>query len=109
MSKSDRPQILVRETRWNCPNCQTRDVTHEAQPHTRFHTCPGLKGLTAPLVEFGTDCQVRAVEREDYIGTDTPTLDGEGRPVSAVETVRADGSNDVAAFAGCADVRMIMD
>ncbi len=95
------PHILSSERRWECPNCTLTDVTYEAQPHTRFHACRGLRGLTAPMVPAGTRCRVSAVEREDYIGSETVTLDGEGRAVSAVETVREDG-NDVAVFAPCA-------
>jgi hypothetical protein len=78
-----------------------KEVTHEAQPHTRFHACRGLKGLTAPMVPEGTRCEVKAVEREDYVGKEIVTVDGDNRPVMAVETVRDDG-NDVAVFAPCA-------
>jgi len=97
--------ILNSERRWECPNCTATDVTHEAQPHSRFHSCRGLKGLTAPMVPAGTRCKVEAVEREDYVGKETVTLDGEGRPVMRVETTREDG-NDVAVFAACATANM---
>lgn len=90
--------ILMPEQRWECPNCMAKDVTHESQPHTRFHACRGLKGLTAPLVPAGTRCKVEAKEREDYIGKEIVTLDGENRPIMRVETTRDDG-NDVAVFA----------
>lgn len=93
--------ILNPEQRWQCPNCDATDVTHEAQPHTRFHNCRGLKGLTAPFVPAGTRCKVEAVEREDYVGREIVTTDGEDRPIMAVETTRDDG-NDVAVFAPCA-------
>lgn len=93
--------ILSTRTEWYCPNCTAVDVTTESQPHTRFHECRGLKGMTAPMVPVGTRCKVEAVEREDYIGTDVVTVDGEGRPISTVVTTRDDG-NDVIAFAGCA-------
>jgi hypothetical protein len=46
---------------------------------------------------------VEAVEREDYVGKEVVTTDGEGRPVMAVETTRDDG-NDVAVFAPCAQL-----
>lgn len=90
--------ILNAEQRWECPNCVATDVTHEAQPHTRFHACRGLKGLTAPFVPAGTHCKVEAKEREDYIGKETVTTDGENRPIMRVETTRDDG-NDIAVFA----------
>lgn len=92
--------ILQPEQRWECPNCMAKEVTHEAQPHSRFHACRGLKGLTAPMVPAGTHCKVEAVEREDYVGKEEVTVDGEGRPVMAIETTREDG-NDVAVFAPC--------
>lgn len=94
--------ILKPEQRWECPNCMAKDVTHESQPHTRMHTCAGLHGLTAPMIPAGSDCMVRAVVREDYVGNSLATYDDGGRPIMAVETVRADGSNDVAAYADCA-------
>jgi hypothetical protein len=47
--------VLRPTQHWTCPNCTTEDVTHEARPHTRFHTCRGLRGLTAPLVPAGTN------------------------------------------------------
>lgn len=90
--------ILSPEQRWECPNCTLQDVTHEAQPHSRFHACRGLKGLTAPMVPAGTRCKVEAVEREDYIGDEIVTIDGENRPIMRVETTRDEG-NDVAVFA----------
>lgn len=93
--------ILSAEQRWECPNCTSTDVTHEAQPHTRFHACRGLKGLTAPFVPAGTRCKVEAVEREDYVAGEDVTFDADGRPIMRVETTRDDG-NDIAAFAPCA-------
>ncbi len=89
------------QRRWECPNCDFTDVTYEAEPHSRFHACRGLKGLTAPMVPAGTRCKVEAKEREDYIGHEDITYDGEGRPVMAIETTRDEGT-DVAVFAPCA-------
>src|SRR5438445_11843007 len=98
---ASRHLLLAPETNWECPNCVEKEVTHEAQPHTRFHQCSGLKGLVAPFVPAGTKCKVVAHEREDYIGTGVDvTVDGDGRPIMAVETVRDDG-DDVAVFAPC--------
>ncbi len=92
------------EHRWVCPNCPATDVTREAQPHTRFHSCRGLRGLTAPMVPSGQRCKVEAVMREDYVNGDLVQLDGEGRPVMAVVTTRDDG-NDVAVYAPTATAR----
>jgi hypothetical protein len=92
--------IFKRETRWVCPNCTEHDVTYEARPHTRFHSCKGLRGISAPFVEEGVDCKVEARDRDDYVGDEIvqhAPLDG--RPVMSVVTTRADGSNDVAVFA----------
>lgn len=92
------------EQRWECPNCELKQVTKESAPHTRFHGCKGLKGLTAPMVPAGTDCKVEAVEREDYVGKEDVQLDGEGRPMMAVVTTRDDGQ-DCAVLAPCASVK----
>ena len=89
--------LLTPETHWVCPNCATESKTREAKPHTRFHTCPGLHGLTAPMVQAGTKAKVEIREREDYIASEKVTLH-EGRPVMAVVTER-DNGQDVAVFA----------
>jgi hypothetical protein len=85
--------LLVAEKRWECPNCTATDITREAQPHSRFHACRGLKGLTAPMVPAGTRCKIEAHEREDYIGSELVQKDGDGRPVMAVVTTRDDGQD----------------
>lgn len=68
---------------------------------TIFHPCKGLAGISAPMVLKGTRVDVRAVEREDYIGDERPQFDANGRPVMAVVTERDDGQ-DAAVFAGLA-------
>lgn len=93
--------ILQPEHRWECPNCDSTHVTHESRPHTPFHVCGGLRGITAPYVPAGTRAKVEAVEREDYVGREVVTTDGEGRPVMSVVTTRDDG-NDCAVLAPCA-------
>lgn len=90
---------------WVCPNCSVTDVTHESRPHTRYHTCTGLRGLTAPLVPEGTKCKVVAHEREDYIGSDLVQTDDDGRPVMSVVTTRDDGE-DCTVFAPTSTVRL---
>lgn len=96
---------LSAERRWECPNCLATDLTHEAQPHTRFHNCPGLRGLSAPMVPAGTRCKVEALVREDYVGAEDVQYDADGRPVMAVVTTRDDG-NDVAVLAPTAHGRL---
>lgn len=93
---------LTPERHWVCPNCTATAVTKIAKPHTQFHACRGLKGLTAPLVPEGMDCKVETRERDDYVGRELVTADGEGRPVMSIVTTRADGSNDCAVLAPCA-------
>lgn len=94
---------LAAERHWSCPNCTITDFTR-GNVQNRFHACPGLKGLTAPLVLDGTDCKVEAVEREDYVGSEDVRRDGEGRPVMSVVTIREDGQ-DCVAFAATAHAK----
>ncbi len=97
--------------RWGCPSCGALHETRELRPHTPMHTCPQLAGLSAPFVPYnGAELAAAAahhvvVEREDYVGTELVTVNGYGRPIQAVNTVRADGSNDCHAFAACATTR----
>lgn len=89
--------LLTPIREWMCPNCPVTSVTHEAQPHTRFHSCAGLWGLTAPMVPIGTRAKVTLVEREDYIGDEDVRLH-RGRPIMSIITEREDG-NDAIVFA----------
>jgi hypothetical protein len=82
---------------WTCPNCPVQEWT-TGKPN-RFHNCPGLAGITAPMVLAGTDCRVRAQVREDYVGDELVQYDAHGRPIMAVVTERPDGSNDVTVLA----------
>lgn len=91
--------ILDSRKHWECPNCSAVDVTMEAQPHTRYHSCPGLYGFSAPMVPKGTSAAVNLVVREDYVGSEQGILYADNKPIMAVKTERADGSNDVAVFA----------
>lgn len=93
-------QILTPpEQRWECPNCPATDVTREAEPHTRFHNCPGLAGLSAPMVPAGSKARVLANEREDYVGREDVRLDADGRPVMSITTEHEDGRRDCVVFA----------
>lgn len=84
---------------WFCPNCGLHDQTREARPHSRFHTCPTLRGLSAPMLPAGMDAKVTAHARDDYVNGELVQTDDEGKPVMAVRTERADGSSDVIVFA----------
>lgn len=92
--------------RWYCPNCHKTDVSHEVRPHSRFHVCPKLRGLTAPMVPAGTKAKVTLREREDYVNGDNVQLDPERRrPVMSIVTERDDGKQDVAVFAPTATAK----
>jgi len=82
---------------WECPNCETRDVTPLVVPN-RYHTCPGLHNLVAPLVRAGTRCKITALERGDYLNGEVQRTGDDGKPYGAVVTERDDG-NDWLAFA----------
>lgn len=88
--------------RWACPNCTLTAVTHGAG--NRFHDCPGLAGLYAPMVLDGVRCSVRAVLREDYVGREDVRWDGLGRPVMSVVVERDEGLDRVV-YAPTAHVR----
>ncbi len=75
---------LVSERLWQCPSCGMGRVTREARPHTPFHRCVALAGLTAPFVEAGVRAVHRRVEREDYVAGELVQCDAAGRPVMAV-------------------------
>jgi hypothetical protein len=96
--------VLFTERLWECPNCTTVQRTTEPRPHTRFHACPGLHGLTAPMVQQGMSAKTEVHEREDYVGTELVRLH-QGRPVMSVVTTRDDGT-DVAVFAPTATARI---
>lgn len=95
--------LLAPEHHWTCPNCPATHVTHESRPHTPFHACRGLRGLTAPFVPAGTKAKVEAQEREDYVAGELVQTDGEGRPVMSVVTTR-DNGQDCAVLAPTAQV-----
>ena len=91
--------ILTPTHHWHCPACGAEDVTHEAEPHTRFHSCAKLGGFSAPMAAGRKgDAKVVVHEREDYIGhEDVQLLDG--RPIMNITTHYADGHTDVAVYA----------
>lgn len=96
--------LLAPEQRWECVSCDSTEVTYLAEPHTRFHRCRGLLGLTTPYVPAGTKAKHVIREREDYVGKELVQTDGTGRPVLSVETWRDEGQ-DAAVFAPCAQMR----
>ena len=88
--------ILNLTEEWQCPNCHLREtIPRIAKPHTRFHTCPSLHMLTAPMLPAGTKAKVEAHEREDYVGKEMVQTDENGRPVMSVTTTRDDGTDAI--------------
>lgn len=96
--------IVSQVNDWYCPNCGKTDQTTEPRPHSRFHTCPKLGFLTAPMLPAGTKAKVEAHLREDYIGNEIVTLDADRRPVMSIVTTR-DNGQDTTVFAGHATAR----
>lgn len=96
--------VLLPPTVWVCASgCPAVDRT-PGTVSNRFHRCPAMGGLTSPLVPQDSGARVRAVEREDYVGSeDVQHL--HGRPVMAIITERPDGSNDTAVLAPTAYIR----
>lgn len=92
------PLLQPQVTRWECPRCNTRDTTRETGPHTRFHPCPSLGGLTAPMVREGERVNVVVHERDDYVGGEDVQY-ADGRPIQSITTEHADGHTDVAVLA----------
>ena len=83
---------------WYCPECGLTDRQPASVPN-RWHPCPKLRGLMAPLLPEGMDAKVEAHDREDYVGKELVQMDPAGRPVMSITTTRSDGSNDVVVFA----------
>lgn len=100
------PLLAVPVKRWECQHCSFRDTTRQAGPHTRFHPCSGLGGLSTPMVEEGTVCRVVQVDREDYVGSEDVQLTDTGRAVMAVRTEYPDGRSDCAVYAPTAHLRL---
>ncbi len=96
------PALLTAIEDWFCPNCGIADRTRGLPPNAaRFHTCPGLHMLTAPLIRAGIRCKVEATEREDYLNGEIQAAGDDGRVYMNVRTTRDDG-DDVAVNAGLA-------
>lgn len=90
--------LLVPTQHWHCELCGAEDVTHEAEPHTRFHNCRFLGGLSTPMVAGEARAKVTVNEREDYVGNEDVTIVN-GRPIMNVTTEYADGRTSVAVYA----------
>jgi hypothetical protein len=90
-----------------CPQCgKTARVKNLVLKASRMHQCPKLRGMSAPMVREGVQCEVVLNEREDYIGdqkTRVVQLDPERqRPVMNMQVRYADGRTDTTVFAPAA-------
>ena len=83
---------------WYCPNCPTTVTTPLLCPN-RYHTCPGLHGLVAPMIRTGVTAKVTALPREDYLNGEIQRTGDDGKPYGGVRTDYDDGSNDLVMFA----------
>lgn len=79
---------------WYCPNCGATSITTESRPHSRFHTCPKLLYMSAPMVLAGTKAKVEVKEREDYVGKEDVQL-FQGRPIMSIVTTRDNGQDAI--------------
>jgi hypothetical protein len=82
---------VLLERRWHCTLCPSAAITRDGS--TPMHPCRGMAGLMVPLTPVGVAAELRAVEREDYVGRELVQTDGNGRPVMAVRTLRDDGED----------------
>ena len=87
--------ILKPYTDWRCPACGKTDRTAESRPHTRFHPCPRMHGLSTPMVRAGVAAKLVLNERQDYVGKELVRLDDRGRPAMSISTIRDDGQDAV--------------
>lgn len=78
---------------WYCPNgCGIAERVPVLPPgSSRYHTCSRLHSLSAPLVREGISAKVEAVQREDYLQTDTQATGDDGKVYMAVRVTRDDG------------------
>ena len=82
----------------HCPNCGLGERVSPPLPpgSSRYHNCPRMHGLSAPLIPVTMDAKVEAVEREDYLRSEVQTTGDDGKAYMAVKTTYADGRNDMA-------------
>lgn len=78
-----------------CPNCGLEERVKPPLPagSSRFHVCPRLHMLTAPLVRANIYAKVEAEERADYLGREIQAAGDNGKPYMAVRTTRDEGDD----------------
>ena len=101
------PLLRVPFEDWYCPNCGLSERVKALPPDSsRFHTCPRLHMLTAPLLRAGVRAKVEAEERADYLNGEIQATGDDGRPYMAVRTTRSDG-DDLMVNPGVAMARLV--
>ena len=79
---------------WECPSCGRQHVTKaNGNVETPMHSCTEFHGAWMPFVPAGTKAAYRLNDREDYIGSDIPFTDAEGRVIMSVTVQREDGED----------------
>lgn len=106
--------LLNGEAWWECPTCHAQAKTGPRLT-PNMHNCPTLGGFTVPMVRVTNNhglprsaARLRLVEREDHVNGEQGLRYHQGRPIMAVRTDRADGSNDCAVFPGTAVAKVSM-
>ena len=101
------PLLAAPPAEWHCPNCYAHVWAPLPPPgQVKFHLCPGLHGLSAPLIRAGMAARVTAEERQEYLGTEIQATGDDGKPYMAVRTEHDDGHTDLAVNAGLARARL---
>lgn len=91
---------------WYCPNCYVTERSPGLPANAgRFHVCPRLHMLTAPLLRADVSAKVEAEERADYLAGEVQALGDDGKPYMAVRTTR-DNGDDLLVNAGLAQARL---
>jgi hypothetical protein len=92
---------------WVCPNCGLTERTPALPPDSsRYHNCPRLHSLSAPLIRAGMSAKIEAVEREDVLGKQIQATGDDGKPYMAIRTEFADGVVNLNVNPGVARARM---
>lgn len=102
------PVLAPPRREWWCPNCITQSVTQRPDLHVEFHSCPGMRGVWAPMFERGERGHLVVVEREDFAGRDKVTT-FDGRAVMRVEKWVGDQQRDVVVFAPSGQRKLTVD